>query len=411
MEQNTSQYGLGVKAAALSTCILLYGAAFVAPAMGAIYKAFPDTNPEIIKMIVSLPTIMNVIFGIVAGQLARRFRVKNILYVAMFCILVGGAMPGFFGNSIKFIFFAKAIFGIGVGLSFTLNTAVVADLFTGKERQSLMGYKSAVGATAAIIFSLLGGYLANMNWRYTFYGYFLFIPVFLLIILKLPNYGVMAKNEELVKEEGPKKLSSLTPATFAWSFVHFIDTAMMFSFMTSVALVITQLKIGTPAQAGQITAIMNLFNFLGALVAGRFIFRYLGKYSIPLGILLKGLALLILVLSNTMTGYYLATVLFGFGFGTYNPAMYLLIASTAKRSASALAMSVFIAFQGCGQFLTTLILMGVTSMLGITGPTAGWKVASTVLLVLGIVVGIVMVLQKNKSFDDSINSSKAVSAK
>lgn len=106
--------------------------------------------------------------------------------MAMTIQFLGGIIPAFFGD-MTFILICRAIFGIGYGMVFPLASSLIADLFEGQERDSLMGLKSAVGAVAGVVFQMVGAYLTIISWRHTFFSFLLIIPIFLMIVCKLPE--------------------------------------------------------------------------------------------------------------------------------------------------------------------------------------------------------------------------------
>ncbi|WP_371374802.1 MFS transporter [Sporomusa aerivorans] len=381
---------LKTKAAVLSVALLLYTASLTTPAIGAIARAFPGVSPELVKQIAALPPLMTILGALITGQLERFVRKKTILYLAITIeFLFGGIIPALYGD-MTFILICRAIFGLGYGLIFPLASSLVADLYEGRERDSMMGLKSAVGAAAGIVFQMIGGYLAVISWRYAFWGFLLLIPIFIVIALVLP---------EPVRKPKPAASDSafcgLTPGTWYLSGLNLLYNIMIFSFMTNVAIVMAEGKIGNAAQAGLVLTAFTTGAFAAGLFYGR-IARIAGRYTAALAVGLVGLAFLLLIRVHTYPLFVLAGIIFGLGFGIYNPALTLLVVGSAHPSTATLAVSVYIAFQGIGQFLSPIVLLYITTALGLHGPLAAWTVAGPALLAASMVIILLTALLKPK---------------
>ena len=186
-EQTNKKYGVMVKAATLSVALLMYTTSMTTPALAEIAKAFPDASGETVKLIGSIPSLMLCIFSLVSGWLTRKVSIIKAVLIAS-GLIFAGVLPAFFGD-MNFILFTRVVFGAGYGLVFPLASAVVTDLFDGSEKDAMMGWKSAVGALAGVVFQSLGGILAAYSWRFSFLGFLLVIPIVILVLFVLPDTG------------------------------------------------------------------------------------------------------------------------------------------------------------------------------------------------------------------------------
>ncbi|MDF2874001.1 MAG: arabinose efflux permease [Sporomusa sp.] len=385
------QYGFVTKAAVLSVALLMYTTATTTPALGAIAKAFPDVSPDTVKQIASLPSLMMIVGSLLTGQLERFMTKKAILYISMTVQLIAGVIPAFYGD-MTLILICRAFFGVGYGLVFPLASSLIADLFDGRERDTLMGLKSAVGAAAGIVFQMLGAYLAVISWRHAFLGFLLIIPIFLMILFKLP---------EPDKKPAPAATDAasqarLTPATWYICIFNLFYNMIQFSFMTNVAIVMTTAKIGSAMEAGMVLTAFTAAAFVAGLAYGK-VSQVCKRYTVALAVGLVGLAFLVLLNVDTYVMFLAAGAIFGLGFGTYNPAVTLLLIGTAHKSAATLALSFFVALMGVGQFLSPIALGFITKTLGFAGPLAAWKVAAPTCLIAAVVLTLLIAFSKPKS--------------
>ncbi|WP_411679382.1 MFS transporter [Clostridium thailandense] len=388
------KYGFVEKVAVLSIALLMYTTSMTTPALGEIAKAFPNVSPELIKQIAALPSLMMVIFSLVAGQLERFMSKKKILYIAMMLQFVGGILP-MFADNMTFILIMRGVFGAGYGLLFPLSTPILADMFQGDEFKSLMGYKSAIGALAGVVFQMLGGVLAAISWRYAFLGFLLMIPIGLLIAFKVPDI------ESKKASEGTSS-GKLTSKTYILSFLNALLNILQFTFMTNVAMVMAAGKIGNATEAGFVLTVFTGGAFAAGLAYGR-IFNIFKRFTIAIAVGLVGVSFLILLSVSTYPMYILAGIIFGLGFGTYNPDFGIKLVASADKSASARAFSIYVALMGLGQFVSPILLAFVTNMFGLKGPKAAWFIAAPCILGAAAVMFLIIAFTKPKNTAVSVS--------
>ncbi len=144
------------------------------------------------------------------GKLGDMFGRKPILIlgVAIFvfgswlCGVAGefGDMPVIGDGMMQLIVF-RGIQGIGGGALFTTAFAIIADLFSPRERAKYAGLFGAVFGLASVIGPIVGGYFTDhgsmeiaglhvAGWRWVFYVNLpLALPALALIVLKMPSLG------------------------------------------------------------------------------------------------------------------------------------------------------------------------------------------------------------------------------
>lgn len=390
------KYGVLEKAAVLSLAILIYETSMTTPALGEIAKAFPNVSPDMVKQIASLPNLMLIIFSLLPGQLERFMSRKAILYIAMglmFC----GILPAFFGD-MTFILFTRVVFGAGLGLMFPMASSIIQHLFDGKERDTMMGLKGATGAAAGVVFQTVGGILAFYNWRYCFLEFLIMIPVGILIFLKLPEPEMKEVSSSTEDQGGGtgKRRGSVKPMTIVISAANVLFNIVMFSFMTNTAMVLLSEKAGNAVQAGLLFSCFTLATFFAGLAYGPITSRMLKRYTVVGAVVLIGLAFVILLNANGYTQYLAGAAVFGIGFGTYNPEVIIRVMSTVRKSAASIAIGIYIACQGVGQFLSPIILAVLIKVLGLTGSKAAWEIAAYTLLVGAVILFIIITINTRR---------------
>jgi hypothetical protein len=196
---------LATKSSILSISLLtVMASAAISPALAKIHQAFVGTDPTMIKLVLTLPSLFIIPFSLLSGWLASRMKKKYVLLIGLIIYFLGGVGGGFARN-IKELLIIRAFFGIGAGLIIPLSTSLIADFFEGEERTKMMGYSGSVSHFGGVIFLLLSGWLACMSWRYTFGVYALSFLIILMVLVWLPEpeskkaAGLLQKHQRSLK--------------------------------------------------------------------------------------------------------------------------------------------------------------------------------------------------------------------
>src|SRR6266566_2837483 len=128
------------------------------------------------------------------GKLSDLYGRKPIFLFGVVVFLIGSALSGASQNMNQLIAF-RAIQGLGAGALMPIAIAIVADLFTPRERGKWQGLTGAVWGFSAIIGPTLGGWITqNASWRWVFY---VNIPIglaaMLVLIFLMPTLRGKAK--------------------------------------------------------------------------------------------------------------------------------------------------------------------------------------------------------------------------
>ncbi len=120
------------------------------------------------------------------GKLSDMYGRKGFFLASIVIFLVGSMLCGTAQSMNQLIFF-RALQGIGGGALMTNSFAIIADLFSAKERGKWQGLMGGVFGLSSIFGPILGGWFAdNLSWRWNFYinlplGILAFIGVLVLM--------------------------------------------------------------------------------------------------------------------------------------------------------------------------------------------------------------------------------------
>jgi MFS family permease len=346
---------------------LTFGVNAATPALAEIAKAFPDVSPRLIKMIVTIPSLLIMLSTLVCGVLSRTMGKKKLVVTGMLLFAIGGTLPAFYGGVI-FILIMRGVFGIGVGFLLPISQALVADYFEGRDRDAYMGYSSSNAAIWGIVFTLLGGFLCDIHWRYTFYAHLLVIPVILFVLAKMPEPA----KQQTVERSKP---AGLTGKSWSWISIYFIYNIVMFCFITDIAFVISADKIGNAGTAGVVMTFSSIGGIVAGLVLG-WITKTFRHYALVFALTFLAAGSIMLVFVHTAPMFMLACAIWGLGFGTFNSLIILEIMGSVAKSATAFALAILTSAMGIGQFLSPMYYSFINNLLGLEGPRSSWIVAS-----------------------------------
>jgi MFS family permease len=195
----------------LSSMTVMAGAT-IAPALPKI-RVFFQMAPDVdfwVKLLLTIPALFTAISAPFAGALIDRFGRKPLLICAVILYgLAGGS--GFFLDDLSSLLAGRALLGLSVGGIMTTATALVADYYQGQKRNQVMGIQAAFMGYGGVAFLLLGGFLADLNWRYPFLIYLIAFAIAPLTLFSLVEpRSKSAQPKEAAKT--PERLPIVTVA-------------------------------------------------------------------------------------------------------------------------------------------------------------------------------------------------------
>lgn len=143
--------------------------------------------PSLYTWITTAYLVSSTVLVPVYGKLSDTFGRKRIIVVGVVIFLVGSVACGLSQNTAQLILF-RALQGVGSASIFTSAFAVVADLFSPRERGRYSGLFGAVFGVSSLVGPLLGGFLTDtVGWHWVF---FINLPVgavaLTFIMLRMP---------------------------------------------------------------------------------------------------------------------------------------------------------------------------------------------------------------------------------
>lgn len=153
----------------IAMATVMAGAA-ISPALGLIAENFSDSNPTLVKLVLTAPSLIIIPFSFILSYLTKKISKRSIVLIGVGIYVITG-VGAQFTNTIEMLLAFRFALGTGVGLVMPLSFTLISDYFSGKELTQMMGYNTAFSNFGGIVTMLLAGYLATFNWRVPFNVY------------------------------------------------------------------------------------------------------------------------------------------------------------------------------------------------------------------------------------------------
>lgn len=300
------------------------------------------------------------------GKLANRFGRRNLLLLG-WLIAIPIPFMLIYAPSWGFVIFANVLLGASQGLTWSSTVVMKIDLVGEKNRGLAMGLNEFAGYFAVGIVAFFTGYIANTYGitPYPFYiGIFISIVGFVLTALWIKDTRVFVQKENATDNTTlldnvfwetslkNKTLSSVTQA----GLVNNLNDGMIWGLLPIVLFSLNY----NNEHIGIITAIYPTVWGIGQLFTGKMSDHYSKKAMLFWGMLLQGIAILLIPLSSNF--YVLATIsaILGLGTALVYPTFLSTIAQSTNPKQRAESIGTFRLWRDLG-YAFGAILSGITA--------------------------------------------------
>jgi MFS family permease len=356
----------------LSSTLIVFAAASLTPSLPAMQEHFADLDNVgfWVKMVVAIPSLFILVGAPLTGIFVDSVGRKSILIISVILFGFFGTL-GYFIPSIFGILISRALLGLATAGITTSVTTLIGDYYSGQTRVQVLGLQAAFIGVGAVTALLLGGILADFDWRNPFLIHlfaFLLLPL-ILFVLKEPE-KVVDKQQSLSTESSqgtPNLPSEQQPQSQSSDMsvpkkllVFIYGTALLGEVMLYLVPVhlpfYLQAMTGTNAKQNSIAiASMALFFIIGSLLFAKVKERldYMTVVVLSLGIV--SISYEIVGLANNYVLVLLGLAICGLGAGFLVPNLdswltAIIPATYRGRAVGGLTASTFV-----GQFLSPVI--------------------------------------------------------
>jgi MFS family permease len=341
------------------------------PEMAAMFSEVANA-PLLVKVVLTIPALMIALFSPVTGWFIDRHGRLNILSISLFVYGISGA-AGFFLDNLYHILVSRIFLGISVGISMTIVITLIADYFDGIGRQKFVGLQIAFMSLGGILFTGLGGILADIGWRYPFLIY-----LFSLVVLP---FTMRFLHEPVVAAKPQRGEIRIKPPSVI--LVLFFNTMFMWVifFLIPVQIPFYLKRLGTEENAliGAAIATSTAFSAISSFFYSRIKSRYSFLFIFFIGYLLMAAGFFCIAIAGNYFTVLVAMMLSGLGIGLMIPNTNMWVMKIVPPEVRGREIGKLTTFWFLGQFLSPLILFPALKVLSL--PSAFMLAAALLLLV------------------------------
>lgn len=326
----------------------------VSPVLGDIAAYYKGVRVDLIQMLITAPALISVVIALVSGGLVLVIAKKDLLLAASLVAGITGVIP-LFADGFYILFGCRVVFGISLGLATTLNTAVVADFFTGKERVTAMGIQGACVGLGMVAVNTIGGILGQGGFRQAYWINVIGFISFFVILFCLPRTRRGEKRER-------QKLVIGKPVYIMAAF-SFLEFFFLIAFSTNIAMHLQGSLAGSSAAAGYLTGIFSGIQIVAGFVLG-YITKVFKKQTATAAMISFSLGAVLLVAGPSSFPLLAAgAALCGISQGVFIPTGMVFVANAVPPISAAMASALYTCGMCIGQFLSPIIVNQTAGLL------------------------------------------------
>ncbi len=379
MNKSQNQIALGLKQNWFQFSVLLLVNAFVGGMVGLERSILPeiaekelgiDSKTAILSFIIAFG-ITKAITNYFTGKLANSFGRKNLLILG-WVIAIPIPFLLIYAESWNIVIFANILLGINQGLCWSSTVVMKIDLVGEKDRGLAMGLNEFSGYFAVGLIAFLTSIIAE-NYGLRPYPFYLGIGIsilgllFSIFIVKDTRTHVAIEQ----KKDTSKKIDNVfldttfknpnLSATTQAGLVNNLNDGMIWGLLP--VLLLTQNF--TLQDIGIIVGIYPTVWGLSQLFTGRFADIYSNKKILFWGMLLQGVAIILLAYTSTKSIYILLCVILGIGTALVYPTFLVVIANNSSPNQRAESIGVFRLWRDLGYAIGALLSGIIADVFGI----------------------------------------------
>lgn len=176
----------------LITLTGMFGFPLINPALPTMRDALDISNDQIGWVMTAFALPAFVMMPLTA-YLGDRYGRVQVIAPSLMLFAVAGTGTAFV-DSFEGLVVMRVFQGAAASALGTLNLALVGDIFSGRERASVLGYVAALQNGGSGVLPVIGGVLALLGWFVPFLLYILAVPVGLLVLWKLELSGPVKRS-------------------------------------------------------------------------------------------------------------------------------------------------------------------------------------------------------------------------
>jgi MFS family permease len=355
------------------------------PAMQEFFKAVPNSE-YLVRLALTLPALFIALGAPIVGVAIDKFGRKPILLFSLALYGIAGS-SGFVLSSLESMLVGRAFLGISVAGIMTIATTLVGDYYSGPSRAQFLGLQSAFMGLGGVLFLSIGGFVADLNWRFPFLIYLmalLLLPCAFIFLPEPPRSSPQVGSDGAAVPKFPFEPVAITYG------IALVSQIVFYLIPVQLPFYLKQIANASASQSGLAIALTTLCSAISSLNYRKIKARldFTAIYGIAFINIALGYGLIAWAINYPIV--LLGLAITGVGLGLLMPNMNFYLTSIAPDNLRGRVLSGITTSFFLGQFLSPLLSQPLSKSIGL-GSTYG--VAALGMLCL---TGAVMLLLKQK---------------
>jgi MFS family permease len=324
--------------------------ATIAPSLPGLKEAFAGTPgiTTLTGLAMTLPSLSVVLTAWLVGILADRTEQRRLLLIGLIGYAIFG-VSGALAPDMITLLAGRIGLGVGVAITMTVASAMVASFWQGPARQRFTGVQGAAMSGGGVLFLLAGGAAAALHWRTPFVLYAMALPIALLVLLALPQRHPAMQSKNAATPPLPTR-PLLTVCGFA-----VFSMIMFYLVPTKLPFRLRELGITSTVISGTAIAAMTAASIPMALLYGRLRQSLQPAHILAISFLAMAAGYALIGIATSIVLIFAGSLVAGLGIGMLMPNMMSTVMSATPPQARGKATGLLTSAIFAGQFLSPLI--------------------------------------------------------
>ncbi|UQS82153.1 MFS transporter [Bombilactobacillus folatiphilus] len=238
----------------------------MAPSIVKIQQTFPHADATQVESIASIGDVASMVASFIFGLILTKITYRHAATIGLCLLAIGGLLPILIHQNVTQLIFFALIVGLGSGAITTVLPSLSAAAYQGERRSNQFGLNVALEDGFAMVWIVVGGYLANISWVHNYYVYLITLVALILAILFVPNIHPIDQAAGQETNDRQNHWLLILSLVAIAMFVEILVAVMS----NKMAIYLNTYHIGGPSTSGQAL----LFVRAASIVAGLLISLY-----------------------------------------------------------------------------------------------------------------------------------------
>ncbi|MBF0715707.1 MFS transporter [Gemelliphila palaticanis] len=377
------------KLAILSISIFLMSHLAIAPAIPKLFEIYNKSNINIglasVETLVTIPAMMITIFVVLSNVIVSFLGKKKTVLLGLVLIALSGIIA-LISSNFTVVLISRLILGIGVGLYNSLSISIISDYYTGNERATMIGLRTAFLNIGKALTTFIAGYALIINPKYVFAVYLLVIPVFILFLLKVEE-----------KQEVSKKLKSVVKfdkdVILLMIMTFFVGISYIGATIKIPTLLITKYNLATTTSSN-LLSILALSGILSGFIFGKLI-KHFSLKTMLFMITAMIFGNILFIVTKNIALLYVGAIFIGTSFVGVMSSVFFFISKYYEKQNINFVTSMALTAGNIGVILTPVILTKLPEKLGLELFKTPFYITSFI-MIISVLIYIILTKNKNK---------------